>query len=123
MQRTWDATLATPVTLTELLAGEALWAATKAHVLDLLRAAGRRHLGRRAVPERRLAGAAHPAYRRPSASPRKASCYCLAKSFDFFSYFFTFWTTPMFVFSGVFFELERFPVRCAPWPGSCRCRI
>ena len=30
-------------------------------------------------------------------------CTSLARGFDFFSYFFTFWTTPMFVFSGVFF--------------------
>ena len=34
----------------------------------------------------------------------------LAKGYDFFSYFFTFWVTPMFVFSGVFFEIDRFPL-------------
>ncbi|MFT7144050.1 MAG: lipooligosaccharide transport system permease protein [Alphaproteobacteria bacterium] len=33
----------------------------------------------------------------------------LAKSFDMFSYFFTFWVTPMFIFSGVFFPVTRFP--------------
>ena len=33
----------------------------------------------------------------------------LARGYEFFSYFFTFWITPMFVFCGVFFEIERFP--------------
>jgi lipooligosaccharide transport system permease protein len=32
-----------------------------------------------------------------------------ARSWEFFSYFFTFWITPMFVFSGVFFAVDRFP--------------
>ncbi len=32
-----------------------------------------------------------------------------AKSWEFFSYFFTFWVTPMFIFSGVFFSVDRFP--------------
>jgi lipooligosaccharide transport system permease protein len=30
-------------------------------------------------------------------------------TWEFFSYFFTFWVTPMFVFSGVFFGVDRFP--------------
>jgi lipooligosaccharide transport system permease protein len=32
-----------------------------------------------------------------------------ARSWEFFSYFFTFWITPMFIFSGVFFSVDRFP--------------
>ena len=32
-----------------------------------------------------------------------------AKSWEFFSYFFTFWITPMFVFSGVFFPPQLLP--------------
>src|SRR3546814_3827408 len=32
-----------------------------------------------------------------------------ARSWEFFAYFFTCWVTPMFVFSGTFFEVERFP--------------
>ena len=32
-----------------------------------------------------------------------------AKTNEFFSYFFTFWVTPSFLFSGVFFEISRFP--------------
>src|SRR5262249_22287539 len=37
-------------------------------------------------------------------------CTAWATGFESFSYFFTFWVTPMFVFSGVFFDLGRFPV-------------
>ena len=32
-----------------------------------------------------------------------------ARGYEFFSYFFTFWVTPMFVFCGVFFDIARFP--------------
>jgi lipooligosaccharide transport system permease protein len=40
-----------------------------------------------------------------------------AKSWEFFSYFFTFWVTPMFIFCGVFFSVDRFPdyVEPATW--------
>ena len=34
----------------------------------------------------------------------------LARGYEFFAYFFTFWVTPMFIFSGVFFEIEVFPL-------------
>jgi lipooligosaccharide transport system permease protein len=109
LQRTWDATLATPVRLVELLAGELVWAATKAVLaafcvlvvgalwggvadlwgalmaLPVLAAAS---LGFAAFG---LCGTAH------------------ARSWEFFSYFFTFWVTPMFIFSGTFFPIDRFP--------------
>ena len=45
MQKTWDAVLATPVSLLELLLGEAVWAACKAHALGGLRARGRPRCG------------------------------------------------------------------------------
>ncbi len=42
-----------------------------------------------------------------------AACGLLATSyasgFEFFSYVFTFWVTPMLMFSGTFFEVSRFP--------------
>lgn len=109
MQKTWDAVLATPVSLMELLLGEAFWAACKAMIsascvflvgalwggvgsfggtllalpLIFIAAFGFATCG--------LAATAH------------------AKSWEFFSYFFTFWVTPSFVFSGVFFGVDRFP--------------
>jgi lipooligosaccharide transport system permease protein len=108
-QRTWDATLATPVTLLELLLGEALWATCKAMLSALcvlvvgalwggVGAFGGALL---ALPIVALGGFAF------------ATCGLAAtahaKSWEFFSYFFTFWVTPMFVFSGVFFGVDRFP--------------
>jgi lipooligosaccharide transport system permease protein len=109
LQRTWDATLATPVTLTELLLGEAGWAASKAllSVVCVLLVGGiwggvaSWPGALLALPLLFLAGLGF-AFQGLLATS-------LAKGFEFFSYFFTFWLTPMFVFSGVFFELERFP--------------
>jgi lipooligosaccharide transport system permease protein len=117
LQRTWDATLATPVTLTGLLLGEALWAASKAmlSVLCVLLIGGlwggiaSWPGALLALPVLLVAGLGFAAQGLLATS--------LARGFEFFSYFFTFWTTPMFVFSGVFFELERFPplIRAVAW--------
>ncbi len=110
MLRTWDATLATPVTLAELLLGEVLWAALKAMLaaVSVLVVGGL--WGGIPVP----AGAviALPIVFLASVG---FACYglvatSLARNYEFFSYFFTFWVTPMFIFSGVFFEIEGFPL-------------
>jgi lipooligosaccharide transport system permease protein len=113
-QKTWDATLATPVSLLELLLGEAIWATGKAMlsaicvlVVGLLWGGVGSIPGALAsLPLILLAGFAF------------ATCGLLAtayaKSWEFFSYFFTFWITPMFVFSGVFFGVDRFPVYIQP---------
>jgi lipooligosaccharide transport system permease protein len=113
-QKTWDATLATPVTLLELLLGEAVWATAKAMLSALcvlvvgLLWGGVGSIGGAllSLPLLLLAGFAF------------ATCGLLAtayaKSWEFFSYFFTFWITPMFVFSGVFFGVDRFPAYIQP---------
>jgi lipooligosaccharide transport system permease protein len=92
-QKTWDATLATPVTLLELLLGEAMWATCKAMLSALC-----------VLVVGALWGGIGFTF---------ATCGLVAtahaKSWEFFSYFFTFWVTPMFVFSGVFFGVDRFP--------------
>lgn len=117
LQRTWDAILATPVTLTELLLGEALWAATKGMISTLcVLAVGWLWGG---VPQPGGALLALPAL------ALGAFCFACcglaatahAKTWDFFAYFFTFWVTPMFVFSGTFFEVDRFPwfVQAVAW--------
>ena len=113
-QKTWDATLATPVTLLEVLLGEALWATGKALLSALCVLAvgllwgGVGSIGG-AVASQPLIHHAGFAF---------ATCGLLAtayaKSWEFFSYFFTFWITPMFVFSGVFFGVDRFPVYLQP---------
>ncbi len=113
-QKTWDATLATPVTLLELVLGEALWATGKAMLSALCVLAvgllwgGVGSIGGAlaSLPLILIAGFAF------AACGLLATAY--AKSWEFFSYFFTFWITPMFIFSGVFFEVDRFPVYIQP---------
>lgn len=109
LQRTWDAILSTPVSLTELMLGEMLWAASKGMfsaccviVIGTLWGG---------VPE--FAGALLALPVIALGAVCFASCGLVAtahaKSWDLFAYFFTFWVTPMFVFSGTFFEVTRFP--------------
>ena len=109
MQKTWDATLATPVTLKELLLGEALWATCKAMLSALCVLV----VGMLWGGVGSLAGALLSLPLVFVASFGFATCglaaTAYAKSWEFFSYFFTFWVTPMFVFSGVFFGVDRFP--------------
>jgi lipooligosaccharide transport system permease protein len=109
LQRTWDAILATPVTLTELMLGEMSWATTK----GVFAAACVVLVGGiwGGIPN--LAGAilALPVL------ALGAACFACcgqvvvahARNWDVFAYFFTFWVTPMFMFSGTFFEVTRFP--------------
>src|SRR6266700_6435589 len=109
LQRTWDATLATPVTLTELMLGEMSWAATKGVFSSSC-----------VIAVGAVWGGIGSAWGALAALPVLAlgvvcfSCCGLvvsahAKSWDMFAYFFTFWVTPMFMFSGTFFEVARFP--------------
>jgi lipooligosaccharide transport system permease protein len=108
-QKTWDATLATPVTLLELLLGEAFWATCKAMISALCVLIVGALWGGVAsfdgallsLPVILLGGFAF------ATCGLAATAY--AKSWEFFSYFFTFWVTPMFIFSGVFFGVDRFP--------------
>src|SRR5262249_40409833 len=117
LQRTWDAILATPVTLTELMLGEMSWAATKgvfASACVILVGSIWGGIGSPlgtalSVPVLALGAVCF------------ASCGLVvtahAKSWDIFAYFFTFWVTPMFMFSGTFFEVTRFPwfVQVVAW--------
>jgi lipooligosaccharide transport system permease protein len=109
MQKTWDATLATPVTLQELLLGEAFWATCKA----MLSAICVLIVGALWGGVASLGGALLSLPLIFVAAFAFATCGLVAtayaKSWEFFSYFFTFWITPMFVFSGVFFGVDRFP--------------
>jgi lipooligosaccharide transport system permease protein len=114
MQKTWDAVLATPVSLLELLLGEALWAACKAMISAIcVLVVGALWGGVASLPGALLslpliflAGLCF------AACGLAATAH--AKSWEFFSYFFTFWVTPMFVFSGVFFGVDRFPSYVQP---------
>jgi lipooligosaccharide transport system permease protein len=108
-QKTWDAVLATPVSLMELLLGEMVWAACKALiastsvlVVGVIWGGVGSYLGAiLSLPLLFLAGLTF------AACGLAATAH--AKAWEFFSYFFTFWVTPMFIFSGVFFTIDRFP--------------
>jgi lipooligosaccharide transport system permease protein len=109
MQRTWDAILATPVTLTELMLGEMSWAATKGVFSSCC-----------VIAVGLVWGGIGSFWGAAAALPvlgLGAVCFACAglvvtahaKNWDVFAYFFTFWVTPMFMFSGTFFEVTRFP--------------
>jgi len=117
LQKNWDAVLSTPVTLRELLFGEALWASCKAMLSAVcVLVVGGLWGG---IPSLGGALLALPVVF------LAAFCFSccglvatsIAKGYEFFSYYFTFWVTPMFVFCGVFFEIDRFPtlVQAVSW--------
>lgn len=109
IQQTWDAMLSTPVTLAEVLTGELLWSAFKGFlscaavfVVGVLWGGVPSIMGGvLTLPVLFLASVTF------AACGLAATAH--AKSWEFFSYFFTFWITPMFMFSGVFFEVDRYP--------------
>jgi lipooligosaccharide transport system permease protein len=117
LQRTWDAILATPVSLTELLLGEALWAATKGVVATICVFLVGFLWGGIPAPAGALMALPVLALGALCFACCGLAATSHAKSWDFFAYFFTFWVTPMFVFSGVFFEVTRFPgfVQAVVW--------
>lgn len=109
MQSYWDQVLATPARLYHLIWGEIFWATSKAMfsvvcVLMVGYAFGGIEADFSilwALPIMFLGCLCF------SACGMVATSF--AKSFEVFSYFFTFWVTPMFIFSGVFFPIDRFP--------------
>jgi len=107
-QRTYDAILATPVGVREIVAGDALWAASKSTlsgtaVLLVAAVAG-------------LVGSPW-ALLLPLVSLLVGLVFgamglvvsARARSYDFFTYYFTLAITVMYLFSGVFFPLESLP--------------
>jgi lipooligosaccharide transport system permease protein len=109
MQKTWDAVLATPVSLLELLLGEALWAACKALFSAVCVLAVGLMWGGVGSPGGALASLPLIFLAGFCFAACGLAATAHARSWEFFSYFFTFWVTPMFVFSGVFFGVDRFP--------------
>ncbi|MGI9416759.1 MAG: ABC transporter permease [Geminicoccaceae bacterium] len=117
MQQTWSAILASPVTLLELMLGENAWAIAKGlfSVLGVIIVAsfwgGIVSLPGAFVSLLVLALAGFTF----SACGLAATAH--AKNWEFISYFMTFWVTPNFIFSGVFFSIDRFPsyVQALAW--------
>jgi lipooligosaccharide transport system permease protein len=108
MQKTWDGIMNAPVGLDDIVLAETLWAAFKAvftasviMVIMLLLGIGHHWTLVLAWPVLLLVGITF-------------SCVAmiftaLAKGYDFFTYYFTLFLTPMMFLSGVFFPREQLP--------------
>jgi len=108
VQRTWDAIMNAPVTLDDVVIGEAVWAASKAllsgtAVLVVALALGlvTSPLAIFVLPLVFLTGLAFAGLGLTITS--------LSPSYDFFMYYFTLAITPMMLASGVFFPIEQLP--------------
>lgn len=108
VQETWSAMLAAPLSLDDIVLGEALWAGTKSLISAgaiLLVAAllglvdGWQAVG--VLPLAFLLGSCFGAM--------ALVVTAISPSYDFFLYYFTLVITPMFLLSGVFFPLESVP--------------
>jgi lipooligosaccharide transport system permease protein len=108
VQKTWEAIVNAPMTLEDVLAGEWVWAATKALaagacILAIVAATGNASfpLALASIPAAVLIGLAFAAL--------GLAVNAVASGYDFFSYYMTLLLTPMMMLSGVFFPLERLP--------------
>jgi len=117
VQKTWDGIMNAPVSLDDIVLAEMLWAAFKAlftvtAILGVMLALQISHSPKLLVawPILLLVGMTF-------------SCIALifnalAKGYDFFTYYFTLFLTPMMFLSGVFFPLDQLPgwlQQCAQW--------
>jgi len=108
VQRTWDAIMNAPVTLDDVLIGEAVWAASKSllsgiAVLVVATALGlaQSWLALWALPVVFLTGLAFASL--------GLVVTALSPSYDFFMYYFTLFLTPMMLLCGVFFPADQLP--------------
>ena len=108
VQKTWEAILNAPVALDDVLAGEWLWAASKATlsglaIMVVIAALGfiSSPLALWAIPVVFLTGLSFAAL--------GLIVTALAPSYDFFMYYFTLFLTPMVLLCGVFFPVEQLP--------------
>ena len=108
VQKTWDGILNAPVRLDDIVLAEMLWAAFKAlftvtAILGVMLALGISHSPKLLLAWPVLLGVGIT-----------FSCIALifnalAKGYDFFTYYFTLFLTPMMFLSGIFFPLEQLP--------------
>lgn len=108
VQRTWDGILNAPVTLDDVVLAEMLWAAFKSlftvtAILGVMLALGVSH-----SPKLALAWLVLGLTGITFAS-LALIFNALAKGYDFFTYYFTLFLTPMMFLSGVFFPREQLP--------------
>ena len=107
-QRTYEAILATPLEIDDILAGEMLWCGTKAMMSGIAILIVAALLGvvdgwqaLWAIPVAFLIGIVF-------AGPAMIMS-ALARNYDFFSYYFVLVITPMFIVCGVFYPIDTLP--------------
>jgi lipooligosaccharide transport system permease protein len=105
-QKTFDAILATPVNLDDLVAGELIWGATKSLlygtiIIIVISAFKLIHspLIILVIPVLIISGIVFSAI--------SVIVTAIIPGIDYFNYFYTLFMTPMFLFSGIFFPLEN----------------
>ena len=108
VQKTWDGIMNAPVGLDDVVLAEMLWAAFKAiftttAILFVMLGLGISHSPKLLVAWLVLAGVG------VTFSCIALIFNALAKGYDFFTYYFTLFMTPMMFLSGVFFPLEQLP--------------
>lgn len=108
VQRTWEGIMNAPVSLDDVVMAEMLWAAFKAlftatAILGVMLALGISYSPKLIVawPVLLLTGITF--------SCIALICNALAKGYDFFTYYFTLFLTPMMFLSGVFFPRDQLP--------------
>jgi len=107
-QRTYEAILASPLEIDDILAGEMLWCGTKAAmsgiailIVAALLGVAEGWQSLLAIPVVFLVGLTF-------AGPAMIMS-ALAKNYDFFSYYFVLVITPMFIVCGVFYPIDTLP--------------
>jgi lipooligosaccharide transport system permease protein len=108
VQKTWDGIMNAPVGLDDVVLAEMLWAGFKAiftttAILFVMLGLGISHSPKLLVAWFVLAGVG------VTFSCIALIFNALAKGYDFFTYYFTLFMTPMMFLSGVFFPLEQLP--------------
>jgi lipooligosaccharide transport system permease protein len=108
VQKTWDGIMNAPVGLDDIVMAEMLWAAFKSiftvtAILFVMLGLGISHSPKLIVAWMVLIGAGI------TFSSIALIFNALAKGYDFFTYYFTLFMTPMMFLSGVFFPLEQLP--------------
>ncbi|MDO8462075.1 MAG: ABC transporter permease [Deltaproteobacteria bacterium] len=108
IQKTYQSIAATPVSMEEVIAGEILWAATKACLTGTVMFIAVAFLGFIHSP---WAFAAIPVVMMTALlfASIGMTVTSYAPDYDFFTYYFTLFLEPMFLFSGTFFPLSSMP--------------
>jgi len=108
VQKTWDGIMNAPVNLDNIVLAEMLWAAFKSlftvtAILGVMLCLGISHSPKLLVAWPVLLGVGI------TFSCLALIFNALAKGYDFFTYYFTLFLTPMMFLSGIFFPLEQLP--------------